>query len=194
MADVLVRYFAAAEEAAGREEEIIAIPEATLGALRADGGVGVLVEELEVAAVVEDQELGLVVAGAEQIGTKAGAATQHLPELRLRPDHLEEHQVDHVGHVDAGVQHVDGDRNVRLAGRDRELVDQVLGVLRRVGDDPSEVAFVVRVIRVEPFDDELGVPLILGEDDCLAEPVPTCDLLAAGHQVFENLVDGVGVE
>ncbi|MGN6427912.1 MoaD/ThiS family protein [uncultured Leifsonia sp.] len=36
MADVLVRYFAAAEEAAGREEEIIAIPEATLGALRAE--------------------------------------------------------------------------------------------------------------------------------------------------------------
>lgn len=34
MADILVRYFAAAEEAAGREEELLDLPEPTLGALR----------------------------------------------------------------------------------------------------------------------------------------------------------------
>ena len=33
---VLVRYFAAAEEASGRAEERIELPEATLGALRAE--------------------------------------------------------------------------------------------------------------------------------------------------------------
>jgi molybdopterin synthase sulfur carrier subunit len=35
VAEILVRYFAAAEDAAGRDEELVTVPEATLGALRA---------------------------------------------------------------------------------------------------------------------------------------------------------------
>ena len=42
-----------------------------------------LAEVLQVLTEVEHVELGLVITWPEQIGTKPGAATQHLPEFRL---------------------------------------------------------------------------------------------------------------
>ena len=53
----------------------------------------------------------------------------------------------------------------------REVVDEGLGVLRLERDDPRELALVVRVVGVEALRDELGVVVVLGEDDGLAEPV-----------------------
>ncbi len=76
----------------------------------------------------------------------------------------------------------------------RELVDEVLRVLGAVGDDPGELTAVLGVVDVEALGDELGVRLVLGEDDRLAQPVPAVDLGAVEHQVGEHLVDGVGVE
>ena len=63
-----------------------------------------------------------------------------------------------------------------------------------VGDDAGELACVLGVVEVEALLDELGVGLVLGEDDGLAEPVAAGDLVPVGHQGGEDLVDGVGVE
>ena len=63
-----------------------------------------------------------------------------------------------------------------------------------MGDDAGEVAGVLGVVDVEALRDELGVLLVLGEDDGLAEPVAAGDLVAVRHQRGEDLVDGVGVE
>ncbi len=43
-------------------------------------------------------------------------------------------------------------------------------------DHARELAFVVRIVRVEPLGDEVGVRLVLREDDRLAEPVAARDL------------------
>ena len=75
-----------------------------------------------------------------------------------------------------------------------EIVDQALGILRLEVDDPRELAFVVRVIDIEPLGDELRVVVILGEDDGLAQAVPAGHFQAAGHQVLQHLVHGVFVE
>ena len=64
-------------------------------------------EELEVLAEVENLELGLVIAWAEQVGAQSGAAADHLPELCFRSDQLEKHEVDDFRDIDAGVEHVD---------------------------------------------------------------------------------------
>jgi hypothetical protein len=74
------------------------------------------VEEVEVAPVIEDADLRLVLAGAEKVLPQTGAAADHLPELDLGIDRLGEDQVDHLGDVDAGVQHVYGDRHRELVG------------------------------------------------------------------------------
>ncbi len=60
-----------------------------------------------------------------------------------------------------------------------ELVDQVLAVGDSMGDDLSETAFVLRIIDVEALGDEVGVTLVLGENDRLAKPAPTGDPFAA---------------
>ena len=69
------------------------------------GRVGV--EELEVAAEVEDEEVGLVLPRPIQVGPQPGAAPEHLPEFRGRAHELEEDEVDDLWDVDAGVEHVD---------------------------------------------------------------------------------------
>lgn len=50
---------------------------------------------------------------SEKVGAKPGAAADHLPELCIGANDLEEHQIDHLRHVDAGIKHVDRDGNVR---------------------------------------------------------------------------------
>ena len=86
---------------------------------RALGPGQVLAEELEVLAEVEDVEVLLVLARAEQVRAQPRAAADHLPELGLRAHQLEEHEVDDLRHVDAGVEHVDRDRDVRRLVLDR---------------------------------------------------------------------------
>ena len=55
----------------------------------------------------------LVLARAEQVRPQPRSAAHHLPELRLRAHQLEEDEIDDFGHVDSGVEHVDGDGDVR---------------------------------------------------------------------------------
>ena len=107
-----------------------------------------LAEELEVLAEVEDVEARLVVAGPEQVGAQPGAAAEHLPELGLGPHQLEEHEVDDLGHVDAGVEHVDRDGDVRRLVLGRRSRRSGSGAyFTCVGDDPGEVAVVeLRVV------------------------------------------------
>src|SRR5262245_1562866 len=47
-----------------------------------------------------------VLAGTKQIGTEPRATTEHLPEFGLRKNNLEENQIDDVGYIDAGVEHI----------------------------------------------------------------------------------------
>ncbi len=93
---------------------------------------------LKVLAEVEHGERGLVLARAEQVLAQPRATSGHLPELRLRPHELEEHEVHDLGHVDGRVKHVDGDRNMRRRFLQRELVDQALRILGSVRDDARE--------------------------------------------------------
>ena len=174
-----------------------ALHEETLGKRVADRTVGelrVLVEELEILAEIEDVKEFLVLPRPEQIRTEPRAAAEHLPELRFRSDDFEEDQVHDLRHVDAGVEHVDRDGDVRRLVRLAEIVDQRLRIIGLEIDHSREGALEVRVVGIEALRDELRVLLILGEDDRLAEPVAGGDLQSVRHQVLEHLVDGVGVE
>ncbi len=82
-------------------------------ARRALGRLRVLAEELQVLAVVEDVEELACPARAEQVRAQPRAAPEHLPELGLRAHQLEEDQVHDLRDVDAGVEHVHRDGDVR---------------------------------------------------------------------------------
>ena len=107
-------------------------------------------EEFEVLAIVEDAEEFLVLARAEQVGAEPRAAPHHLPELRLRAHLLEEDEVHDLRHVDAGVEHVDRDGDVRRLALLREVVDQRLRIgPGLMGDDPREMSGEIGIGRIE---------------------------------------------
>src|SRR5690606_31183561 len=60
--------------------------------------------------------------------------------------------------------------------------------------DPREVPAEIREILVEALGDEVGMGLVLGEQDGLAQPVAALHLEAMGHQVGQHLVHGIPVE
>ena len=70
---------------------------------------------------------------------------------------LEEDEVHDLRHVDAGVEHVDRDGDVRRLVRVREIVDQRLRVVGLEVDHAREVPCKMRVVRVEALCDELGM-------------------------------------
>ena len=63
-----------------------------------------------------------------------------------------------------------------------------------VRDHLGELAAVLVVGEVEPLCNELRMLVVLGEDDGLAQPVPTSDPVPVGHQRLQDLIDRVGVE
>ena len=78
-------------------------------------GAALTEKEFEVLAKVENPEALLILAGSEQVFAGAGATPHHLPELGAGAHRLEEHQIDDLRDVDAGVEHVDGDGDAQIA-------------------------------------------------------------------------------
>ena len=89
--------------------------------------------------------------GRTDPGFKPRAAADHLPELDGRLDRLGEDEVDDFRHVDAGVEHVDRDRDGQVVVRAvaLEVVDQLLGARVVVVDDLAEVTAILRIHLVE---------------------------------------------
>lgn len=166
-----------------------------------------LVEEPEVRPVVEDQELGLGPARAEQVGAQARAAADHLPELHVGADRLREDEVHDLGHVDARVEHVDREGDVDGVGERRvvalEVVDEVLDVGVARDDHAAEARPEVRVQLVEDPGEVVRVLLAPAEHDGLPHvgPRALADAVVherapevlAGGRVEDPLVDVLGV-
>lgn len=148
--------------------------------------VRVLLEVVEVVAKIEDPEVLFVLPRPEQVWAQPGAAADHLPELDLRIHRLKKHQIHHLRHVDAGVEHVHRDREVRCIVLDRKFINQTLRVFGEVIDDPRKVPRVLRIVVVETLLDELCVIVVAGKQDRLAQSVATLDFQPLLHQMFHT--------
>ena len=130
--------------------------------------VGCLAEILDIAAPVEDEEELLIDTLTEDVLTLAGTTANHLPELNLWLNLLEEDQVEDFRHVDTSIQHIHGNGNLRHLCRDTEVVDEVLGICDLIVDQYAEIAAVFRIQVGKALDNELGMLVIVGKDDGLA--------------------------
>ena len=83
---------------------------------------------------------------------------------------------------------------MRIAPRLTEVVNQVLAVVDGVVNDASKVAGQMRIMGVEAFLNKLGVLVVLGEDDGLAQAVAAGHFQAMFHQALQHAVHGVRVE
>lgn len=152
-----------------------------------------LIEVIEVAPVIEDEEFGFVPARAEEVFREARTAADHLPELDARFDGLGEDEIDDLGHVDAGIEHVDGDGNggVRFSF---EVADELFPCGNLVIDHRAKGSAILRVHYVEELVQLFGVIVATGEDDGLAQLLAGCVADAVLHQVAQDLAVGVFVQ
>ncbi|MGC1481449.1 MAG: hypothetical protein WA771_13180, partial [Chthoniobacterales bacterium] len=154
----------------------------------------ILAEEVEIETEVEDPEILLVGARAKQIGAEPRPAPDHLPELDPGINGFEKDEVQHFRDVDPGIEHVDGNGDVRGFGGLGKIVQQALRVLRVVVDDPRKMAVVLRVMVVETSLDELRVLVVAGEDDRFSETIASLHLVPVFHEMAEGFVDRVFIE
>ena len=149
-------------------------------------------EELEISTIIKNQKapfIGILtvhLVNAVESLTKPRAATDHLPELRLRPHLLEKYQVHALGHVNAGIHHIHGYCDIGRLVRLFEIVNDGLGI-GIVTDHPLDKASLVfRIQLVEALADKFRVPLILGENDGFPQPVASRSFNAALHQILQH--------
>ena len=155
--------------------------------------IGILLEILEIPASVEDIEAVLILA-AKDTRTQTGTAANHLPELDLALDDLEEHQVQDVRYVDARIQHIYGNGYLRLSIPDFELVDEVLRIGNVVVDEDAEPRPILGIEQPEPLDDKLGMAVVVGEDDGFADTFPALHLQTVFHELLQDGIDRILIE
>ena len=132
-------------------------------------------------AAVENLEALLVSTWSKEIRAEAGAPAHHLPELGAGAHRFEEHQVDDFGNVDAGIEHVDRDRNHQIATGICKLINQALGVLHLVVDQPGSLARQVGVVVIKTILNELGVLVVMGKNHRLADPIASAVVAPLVH-------------
>ena len=99
----------------------------------------------------------------------------------------------HLRHVDAGVQHIHGNGDLRQLFRIGELVNRALGVSHIVINDLGK-AGKMRVFFIENREDFLRMGVIFCKDDRFAQLTAVVDGQTVGHQRVQYLSDGVFIE
>ncbi len=149
------------------------------------------IKKVEVPAPVVDVEELLVQAFAVHIRGFTGAAANHLPELDFGLDLLEEHQVQDIRYIYAGVHHIHGNYNLRHLTSHGETVNQILRLGNLIVNEYTKIAAIFRILVLKTFDNLDSVLVIARKDNRLAYRVTAIDRKPCRHQVFENPVNGV---
>ena len=159
--------------------------------------VGPLVEV--VLPEVDDLELGLFTVGKAvqepASGLVARPPADHLPQLDARLHRLHKDEVDYLGNVDAGVEHVHRNGEARQVvflelGDESVAIAAVAHPLGSRGDDHDQ-ADVLGVHLLEDFADAVRVLFGHGENDGLTRKLAGLVLEADLHDLFPLLAQGV---
>ena len=132
-------------------------------------------EKFEVATPVKDIKLLFVFAISKDIRAKTSTATNHLPKFNLRADYLKEYQVQHLRHIDAGVEHIDRNGYLNVAFgclfRLGKIIKQILRIGGIVIYDRAEVRSILRIEHMETLHNEFCVLVPMRKNDSFANGV-----------------------
>ena len=149
-------------------------------------------EEFKVSAEIKDIEL-VFVFPVNKAGAEPGPAADHLPELGLAHDLFKEYEVQHFRHVDAGIQHIYGNSNLRQFFSIGEFVDGTLRILRVIVNNLG-ISIQMRILFIKYLKDFFCMLVVLGKDDRLPDLVSVINLQAVLHKDTQHLADGICVE
>src|SRR5437879_3711528 len=101
--------------------------------------------------MIEYKKFALVPAQSKEVWAQPCPSTDHLPELDLRINRFCQNQVYDLRHINARIEHVNGNRDCKLwiVAYSFEIVDQLFCSRIIVVDDPAEISTVLGVHLVE---------------------------------------------
>ena len=149
-------------------------------------------EELKIPAEVKNVKL-LLVLTIQKPRTQAGSATDHLPEFCLAQNLFEKDQIQNLRHIDAGVQHIHRDGNLRQFLRVRKFVNGTLRITKPIVDHHG-IAVHVRIFLIEHFEDFFCVVVALGKNNRFSNFAAVVDFQGVLHHDIQDLPNGVLVE
>ena len=149
-------------------------------------------EKLKVAAQIKDIKL-LFVFAVYKPWAQASAPPDHLPELGLAHHLFEEHQIQHLRHINTGIQHIYGNSDLRQFFRIRELINGTLGIGHVVVDHLG-ITGQMGIFFAQDLQDFLSMTMVFRKDNRLAQFFAVVDLQAMLHQDMERLADGILIE
>ncbi len=156
--------------------------------------VRILFEVFEISAPIEYIEALLVLSTAINIGRKTSAASYHLHKLDFALHHLEEYEIQHIGHIDTGVEHIDRHGYLRVGITNLKPINQILRISDIIVNQRTKFCPIFGIQLVESLHYQLGVTMIAGKYDSLADSLAILHLQTVFHQVLQHGIDGVAVE
>ena len=144
-----------------------------------------LIEVIEVTAIIEDNEMRLILAGTEKIFTKARSTSNHLNKLDFRFYRLEKHQIDNFRNVDAGIKHINRNSNAKTLVLS-EFQNEIVSIFDIVIDQLAIIRWILGVHFGKALDDHFGVMMVIREDDGFADHFAAVCLDPVRHNLFED--------
>src|SRR4051812_34615507 len=135
--------------------------------------------------MVEYAEDLLMETEAEKVLLQTRAAADHLPEFYGGPHRLCEDQVEDFGDVDARVEHVNRNRDgkVAVSAAAFEIINELLGSRVVVVDDLAEAPTVLRIHLIKHLPHEYGMLMVSRKNDALASKLTGRIAQPVFHQV-----------
>ena len=143
-----------------------------------------LTEVFKVVAPVEYLESLLMLTSSIDVLAQTGTPTYHLHELDFRPHLLEEHQVQHIGHVNTRIHHIHRHGYLRQLVTYFERINQRLCIVHLVVYQYTEISSVFGIKFTEALHYQFGMVVLLGKDDGLPDAFPALYPKSACHQVL----------
>ena len=127
--------------------------------------LGILTEEFKISQIVKNVKTRLILTGPEQIFAKPGAPADHLPKLRPGTHLLEEHQIHNFRHINARIQHIHGNSNLRVFFRCLKRRNPFLGIGHLIINHLGKMPVIVRIQFVEAILNKDRMLVVGGKND-----------------------------
>ena len=99
----------------------------------------------EVIKVIKNQEPFFILTRTEYIGRESCASAYHLQEFYFRPNRLKEYQIQNIGYIDTGIQHVHTDSDLGQTVTLFQLLNEIVAVFHMAVYQNAEIPALFRI-------------------------------------------------
>ena len=137
-------------------------------------------EKLKVSAKIKNVK-PVFILSVKQSRTKSCSSAYHLPKLCLTHNLLKEHQIQNLRHINACIEHIHGNGNLRELFRIRKFIDQALRIIDFVVNHLCK-SIKMRIFGIENLEYFLGMEMIFCKYYGLSDLFTIFDFYSVCHE------------